>query len=137
MAQHTFDLGEYLRKLRQAGSFDLEFRPQPGRLVYFPPCHLREQGIGTPYGDLVPLIPEVAWTAVSGSFACCGMAGIMGFKRQFHPVGVAIAGKLVARIKELAPDRLVCDCLSCRLQFQQLLPYPVQHPIEVLAAALK
>lgn len=136
VAQRTFDLGEYLYRLLPDGNRGWKFRPRPERLAYFPPCHLREQGIGTPYAELVPLIPEVEWASVRGSFYCCGMAGVMGFKHRFHPVGVDIASPLVARIRELAPDRLLCDCLSCRLQFQQLLPYPVLHPIEILAAAL-
>lgn len=136
VAQRTYDLGEYLLELLQGKAGALKFRPSPGRLVYFPPCHLREQGIGTPYGELLPHIPGVEWVTISGSFYCCGMAGIMGFKRQFHAVSLAIAQPLAARIREAAPDRLLCDCLSCRLQFQQLLPYPVYHPIEILATAL-
>jgi len=27
------------------------------------------------------------------------------------------------------------DCLSCRIQFNQLLPYKVLHPIEILREA--
>lgn len=42
----------------------------------------------------------------------------------------------MAKIKELNPEKLVTDCLSCRLQFNQLLPYKVQHPIEILKEAL-
>jgi hypothetical protein len=32
---------------------------------------------------------------------------------------------------------LVTDCLSFRLQFKQLLPYKVYHPIEILKDACK
>jgi glycerol-3-phosphate dehydrogenase subunit C len=39
------------------------------------------------------------------------------------------------KIKELNPEILVTDCLSCRLQFKQLLPYRVYHPIEILRNA--
>jgi glycerol-3-phosphate dehydrogenase subunit C len=39
------------------------------------------------------------------------------------------------KIREIDPDRVVTDCLSCRLQFNQLLPFPVSHPIEVLRDA--
>jgi glycerol-3-phosphate dehydrogenase subunit C len=39
------------------------------------------------------------------------------------------------KIKQAQPDRLVTDCLSCRLQFKQLLPYEVYHPIEILKEA--
>jgi glycerol-3-phosphate dehydrogenase subunit C len=30
------------------------------------------------------------------------------------------------------PEVLVTDCLSCRLQFNQLLPNKVLHPIEII-----
>ena len=43
----------------------------------------------------------------------------------------------MAKIKELDPAMLVTDCLSCRLQFKQLLPYKVYHPIEILKDANK
>ena len=36
------------------------------------------------------------------------------------------------KIREMRPDRLVTDCLSCRLQFNQLLPVEVVHPVEIL-----
>jgi glycerol-3-phosphate dehydrogenase subunit C len=39
------------------------------------------------------------------------------------------------KIREIDPDRIVTDCLSCRLQFNQLLPFTVSHPIEVLRDA--
>jgi glycerol-3-phosphate dehydrogenase subunit C len=39
------------------------------------------------------------------------------------------------KIKGLDPDGLITDCLSCRLQFNQLLPYKVQHPVEILKEA--
>ncbi|MGB5619143.1 MAG: hypothetical protein WBM78_20055 [Desulfobacterales bacterium] len=41
----------------------------------------------------------------------------------------------IGKIREIDPDRIVTDCLSCRLQFNQLLPFPVSHPIEVLRDA--
>jgi glycerol-3-phosphate dehydrogenase subunit C len=39
------------------------------------------------------------------------------------------------KIKAAAPDAIVTDCLSCRLQFTHTLPYPVYHPLEVLQRA--
>jgi glycerol-3-phosphate dehydrogenase subunit C len=43
-----------------------------------------------------------------------------------------MGSRLMAKIKQLNPDQLVTDCLSCRLQFRQMTRYPVQHPIEIL-----
>jgi len=42
---------------------------------------------------------------------------------------------LMDKIREIDPDRIVTECLSCRLQFNQLLPHPVSHPIEILRDA--
>ena len=46
-----------------------------------------------------------------------------------------VCRRLMDKIREIDPDRVVTDCLSCRLQFNQCLPYPVAHPIEVLQEA--
>jgi hypothetical protein len=42
---------------------------------------------------------------------------------------------LMDKIREIDPDRIVPDCLSCRLQFNQLLPFSGSHPIAVLRDA--
>jgi glycerol-3-phosphate dehydrogenase subunit C len=56
----------------------------------------------------------------------------MGFKREFHETSLQLGSPLMKKIREINPERVVTDCLSCRLQFNQLLPYEVVHPIEVL-----
>jgi glycerol-3-phosphate dehydrogenase subunit C len=48
---------------------------------------------------------------------------------------MAMGARLMAKIKEKNPDRLVSDCLSCRIQFNQALPYSVYHPVEILREA--
>ena len=59
----------------------------------------------------------------------------MGFKREFHEPSIQLGRRLMNKIREIDPDRIVTDCLSCRLQFNQLLTFPVSHPIEVLRDA--
>ena len=133
VAENTFDLGEYLMHLHAAGDLKTTFGPLSGRMVYYPPCHLREQNIGRPYTELLGLIPGLNLDPIDWHFYCCGMAGIMGFKREFHKPSIKLGGRLIQKIKELNPERLVTDCLSCRLQFKQLMPYAVFHPIEILS----
>ena len=135
VAENTHDLGAYLLALHRDGELKTAFAEVPGRMVYFPPCHLREQSVGRPYQELLGLLPGVNPEAVDGSLYCCGMAGIMGFKRDFHETSLHLGRRLMDKISELNPQRLVTDCLSCRLQFNQLLPYQVQHPIEILRKA--
>lgn len=132
ISRRTYDLGEYLRDLHRAGELNISFGPVPGRMAYYPPCHLREQMIGEPYADLLSLVPGITMERIDGAFYCCGISGIMGFKRDFHEVSVEMGSRLMKKIRTIDPERLVSDCLSCRIQFNQLLPYQVFHPIEIL-----
>jgi len=135
VAEKTFDVGEYLLRLRHTGKLETEFGPVQGQAVYFPPCHQREQEFGQPYLELLGLIPGLELEAIQGNLFCCGLAGVMGFKRDFHQASIKLGSRLIEKIREMHPERIVTDCLSCRLQFSQLLPYPVLHPIEVLKEA--
>jgi glycerol-3-phosphate dehydrogenase subunit C len=135
VAEHTYDLGEFLLDLHRRGELSTAFGPMAGRMAYYPPCHQREQGIGTPYLDLLALIPDISMETFLSTVYCCGIAGIMGFKRDFHNASIHMGSRLMAKIKQLNPDQLVTDCLSCRLQFRQMTRYPVQHPIEILCKA--
>ena len=132
VAENTYDLGEYLIERHRTGELRKEFGPILENIVYYAPCHLREQNIGRPYQDLLGLIPGMSLEAIEEVFYCCGMAGIMGFKREFHSASIKMGSRLIAKIKEINPQRLITDCLSCRLQFNQLTPYRVFHPIEIL-----
>ena len=48
VAENTYDLGEYLINLHRSGELKTDFGEVSGRMVYYPPCHLREQNIGRP-----------------------------------------------------------------------------------------
>jgi glycerol-3-phosphate dehydrogenase subunit C len=135
VAENTYDLGEYLLNLHRSGVLDTSFGNVSGRLVYYPPCHQREQNIGRPYQELFSLLPGIDLEPIDGALDCCGMAGIMGFKKDFHETSLQLGNRLMDKIKAASPEKLVTDCLSCRLQFQQLLPYRVIHPIELLKEA--
>ncbi|MDM8540491.1 heterodisulfide reductase-related iron-sulfur binding cluster [Desulfococcaceae bacterium HSG9] len=133
VAENIYDLGEYLLDMHRNGELDTLLGPVPGKTVYYPPCHLREQGIGMPYPELLALIPEISMDNFQSTFYCCGIAGIMGFKKDFHKASIQMGSRLTAKIKRLAPDFLTTDCLSCRLQFNQMTAYTVHHPIEIIS----
>jgi len=132
VAENTYDLGEYLMKLHWAGELKHTFGPILEHTAYYPPCHLREQEIGRPYQTLLALIPGMTVESIDEPFYCCGMAGIMGFKREFHAASIKMGSRLISKIKAINPRRIVTDCLSCRLQFKQMTPYRVAHPLEIL-----
>ena len=132
VAENTYDLGEYLLDLYRRGKLDTKLGPVLGQMVYYPPCHLREQGVGMPYLDLLAQIPDISVETFQSTFYCCGIAGIMGFKHDFHKTSIQMGSRLMAKVRQLNPNYLITDCLSCRLQFNQMSNYPVQHPIEIL-----
>jgi glycerol-3-phosphate dehydrogenase subunit C len=135
LAEHLFDVGEYLSRLQAAGQFDTRFSTVNRRVVYYAPCHQREQKIGSPYLELLGMIPELTIEPVGNGMDCCGMGGNFGFKTSFHQTSLALGRPLMEKIRTREPQAIVTDCLSCRLQFQQVLPYPVFHPVEILARA--
>ncbi|MCE5333183.1 MAG: hypothetical protein LLG06_01200 [Desulfobacteraceae bacterium] len=76
--------------------------------------------------------PGFEMERIGGAFHCCGIAGIMGFKKDSYQVSIEMGRRLMDRITLIHPERLLTDCLSCRIQFNQLLPYRVYHPVEIL-----
>lgn len=132
VAENTRDLGEYLFGLHQAGELKANWGAVGKRAVYYPPCHQREQQMGFPYSELLARVPGLRLESVNSAFYCCGMGGIMGFKRTFHSAALRMGAPLMERIKASAPDMILTDCLSCRLQFEQMADLTVAHPIEIL-----
>lgn len=104
-------------------------------MVYYQPCHQREQKIGIPYLDLLRRIPGLHMEPVASATDCCGMGGSLGFKKDFYDASLRLASPLIRKIQAAAPEAIITDCLSCRLQFQHLLPYKVFHPVEILSRA--
>lgn len=134
VAENTFDAGEYLLDRLCEGVPAPDWKVRHDRLVYFVPCHQREQQIGRPYLELLQAIPGLSLDVIDGPYDCCGMGGNMGFKKNFHEASLRLAAPLLEKIRRLSPEGIVTDCLSCRLQLTHALPYRVYHPMELLSA---
>lgn len=129
LAESILDLGEYLAR---------EGPPHMGsahkaRMVYYPPCHQREQGIGRPYEELLSHVDGLVLITVGNDMDCCGMGGNLGFRTGFHEKSLALGRPLFQKIEAAAPEAIITDCLSCRLQFGHALSRPVFHPLEMIA----
>ncbi len=138
VSEKVSDLGYYLERLHAQGLLNMDFGRIQERMAYFAPCHQREQNIGSPYENLLGLIPGLELKKVGGAMDCCGMGGSLGFKATFHQASTRLAEPLIRKIQTASPEALVTDCLSCRLQIRHLLPtLPVFHPLQVLEQAYK
>lgn len=129
------DMGEYLVRFKDA-IISESFRPPEGKWVYFAPCHQREQGMGRPYFEILSEIPGFSVESVGSTTDCCGMGGSLGFKKDFNDLSLKLGRPIIEKVKKINPSGIITDCLSCRLQFQYNLPYPVLHPLEVIAKAM-
>jgi glycerol-3-phosphate dehydrogenase subunit C len=93
VAEHTYDMGEYLADLLSKGELSTDFGRIQRRIIYYPPCHLREQGIGTPYVELLRMIPGINVEAIEGPFYCCGLGGYYGIQKGFSRIFSSVGGR--------------------------------------------
>lgn len=135
LSEKIMDMGEYLDRLYREKLLNTRFGRLDGQMVYYAPCHQREQGIDSPYEKLLALIPGLTIKPIGGAMDCCGMGGSLGFKEAFHEASVKLGKPLMQKIQAANPSAIITDCLSCRLQFQQMLPFPVLHPLSIISRA--
>jgi glycerol-3-phosphate dehydrogenase subunit C len=134
VAPHLFDLFEFLRNLRESGSFRAQFNKLSGRVAYFAPCHLRSLGIGLPAIETLRLIPGLTVDNVEAD--CCGLGGTFGFKKEKYDISQEIGKDLAEAIARMKPEIVLSDCEGCRMQIRHLTGLKVLHPVQLLRDAL-
>jgi Fe-S oxidoreductase len=137
MAERTFDISEYLMKLKREGALATDFRQKPGRVAYQVPCHLRDQNIGFKSKELM----ECAGAQVEVIEKCSGHDGSWSAKTEFFPLSMLIAKKAVRAIEQAPVDLVASDCPLAGLQLDQAGAMahaggrPSQHPIQIVRDA--
>ncbi len=131
IAKKTFDAGEYLLRVLKSHKPLFTSGAFSKRMVYFAPCHQREQKIGKPYLEIFTMA-NIAVEEIQKSMYCCGLGGIMGFKKDYHLPSISIGERLAKKLEEFKPEIVITDCLSCRIQLNQLTTYSVLHPLEII-----
>lgn len=133
VAQHTFDLCEYLIGLHRQGELDTNFKSGPGRIAYHQPCHLKYQAVGRKSVELLKLIPGTEVHVVDRG--CSGMDGTWGMKRENFELSLKVASKLFRGLEDAEPDLVVTDCYLAGLQIRQGTGRKVMHPVQVVRDA--
>jgi glycerol-3-phosphate dehydrogenase subunit C len=134
VAQHIFDIFEFLRNLKESGHLNSHFRNLPLKAAYFAPCHLRSLNIGLPALEVLRLIPGLKIDNIEAD--CCGMGGTFGFKKEKYEISQEIGKDLAEAIDRLKPEIVLTDCEGCRMQIRHLTGLKVLHPIQILRDAL-
>ncbi len=135
ISHRTFDISEYLVRLRAQGKLRIDFRPVHFSGLYHAPCHLKVLGQDRIKDrlNLLRLIPGIGVEQIDRG--CCGMAGTFGFKSKNYGTSLRIGEKLFLAIKEKASDQVITDCPGCTFQISQGTGLPVSHPIHLLRKA--
>jgi len=134
VAEHTFDIFEFLRNLKEGGVLNTDFRKSSLQAAYFAPCHLKSLGIGFPALEILELIPGLKVDYIAAD--CCGMGGTFGFKKEKYEISEEIGRDLAEAIDRLKPEIVVSDCEGCRMQIRHFTDLRVLHPIQILRDAL-
>jgi glycerol-3-phosphate dehydrogenase subunit C len=134
VAQHIFDIFEFLRNLKESNGFNTHFKELSIKAAYFAPCHLRTLGIGLPALEILRLIPGLKIDNIEAD--CCGMGGTFGFKKEKYEISQEIGKDLAEAIDRLKPEIVLSDCEGCRMQIHHLTGLKVLHPIQILRDSL-
>ncbi len=137
MAERTFDICEYLIRLKKEGALSLDFTRTNQRIAYQVPCHLRDQNIGFPSKTLM----ELTGAQVELIEQCSGHDGSWGATVEFFDLSMSIAKKAVRSIAGCEPDLVASDCPLSALQLDQAGAAradgkpAAQHPIQIIRDA--
>jgi len=135
IAEHSYDLHEYIIKLMNEKYVKLEFREVKRHIAYHIPCHLRALKIGYPAQKLMSFIPGLECEILDD--ACCGLSGSYGFKKANEPSAIQMGNRAVSLIKKTMAQNIVADCGSCRMQLEGLSGIPAFDPAEIICQSLK
>jgi len=137
VADRTFDVCEYLMKLKKEGRLATDFVHNPGRIAYQIPCHLRDQNIGFKSKELM----ECAGAQVHVIEKCSGHDGSWSAKTEFFSLSMTIAAKAVRAIEQAPSDQVASDCPLAGLQLDQAGAgrhaggKATRHPIQIVRDA--
>jgi Fe-S oxidoreductase len=137
VGERTFDICEYLMKLKRDGLLAMDFPRNPGRVAYQVPCHLRDQNIGFKSKELM----ECAGARVEVIEKCSGHDGTWSAKREFYPLSIKIAEKAVRAIAQAPADVVASDCPLAALQLDEAGAAShaggraTRHPIQIIRDA--
>ena len=134
LEEHSYDVTEYLVLGAREGWSRLRLAALEGEFIVHGHCHQKSLGIGSAPVEAVRLVPGVTVREVEA--LCCGMVGSFGYKAEYSELSVAIGSDLFAGLNEYQGQIVACG-ISCRSQIEMGTGRSVEHPVEVLARALR
>ena len=136
VAEHSFELSNYLWKLHEEGILNANFGPVRKRITYHNPCHSVPLGVNRQPIELMKMIPDLEVVELNED-TCCGMAGTFGLKKQFYDLSMKAGLNLFEQIKAAKVDSVITTCGTCNVQIAQGAKAKVEHLAEILFESYK
>jgi glycerol-3-phosphate dehydrogenase subunit C len=134
VAEHTFDVSEYLMKVHREreGGLDKEFTGKvPETVTWHAPCHLRAQEIGYKSRDLMRL----TGTQIKVVDKCSGIDGTWGLRAENYELARNVAKPLIESITNNNSEVVAGDCrLANNVILEETGRQPM-HPVQLVARA--
>ena len=125
----------YLYRLISQDKIKLNLAEKKIKVAYHIPCHMEKLGWSYYTIELLKLIPNIELIVLDDH--CCGIAGTYGFKKENYETSQAIGEDLFKQIEESKVDYVVSDCETCKWQIEMSTTAKCEHPISILAQALR
>jgi glycerol-3-phosphate dehydrogenase subunit C len=134
VAEHVYDINEFLWLQYQEGQLKTDFIPQSGRYIpVHTSCHQKLHRIGRPALDLLALVPGL--TVEEMGVDCCGIAGTYGYKHEKYDIARRVGQPLWDRLAASRITTAICDNETCRWNIANQTGLTVVHTMQVLAEA--
>jgi glycerol-3-phosphate dehydrogenase subunit C len=134
VAEHTYDICEFLWLQHEAGRLKTDFQTQYGRYMpYHTSCHQKLHRIGQPALDLLKLVPVLTVEEMGAD--CCGITGTYGYKHEKYAIAQAVGKPLFDKIKASGATQAICDNETCRWNIAASTGVRIVHTVQVLAEA--
>ena len=137
VANHTYELFEFLAKLRQNKDLDLGFASKLGGVAgYHAPCHTKSL---LPQKPVIEFLKTMGFEVVFIDEGCCGIAGTYGFKKglEGYDVSMEVGHALFDAIKQSRIDLMVTESSVCSMQIEAGTGRKPIHPVMLLNDAYK
>jgi iron-sulfur cluster protein len=136
VAQHTYDLFEFLAHLEDQGELDTRFHnTMKGSILYHQSCHARELW---PQKPAVRLLQEMGYTVEPiPLIGCCGMAGTYGYKAgpEGYDVSMVVGEPLFEQVSREGVEFVATESSVCKIHIESATARRVIHPAKLLEEA--
>ena len=133
LGKASFLLEEFIVKEKQAGRWELQFKPQQTKALIHGHCHEKAL-IGSRY---LKEALALAYPVEEIDSGCCGMAGSFGYEKEHYDISIAIGRRrLFPAVENNSDSLVVAPGVSCRQQVEHATGRRPLHPAEALVKAL-